>query len=130
MSVRVVLESFATWEGVLVVDDTGKKRAKVTKRIPYVHDFKNQAGTDSIRGQEIVLLVFITPCVTIPVAFAFYQPDPAYSEWAKQDKRFKRPGVAKSKRPRAPVPNTRYPNNQQRALERLAQFALEHPQCG
>lgn len=128
MSVRVVLESFATWEGVVVVDDTGKKRAKVTKRIPYVHYFKNKAGTGSIRGQEIVFLVLVTPCVTIPVAFAFYQPDPAYSEWAKQDKRLKRQGVPKSKRPRSPGPNARYPNKQQLALELLAQFALEHPQ--
>ncbi len=128
MSVRVVLESFATWEGVLVVDDTGKKRAKVTKRIPYVHYFKNKARTGSIRGQEIVFLVLVTPCVTIPVAFAFYQPDPAYSAWAKQDKRLKRQGVAKSKRPRPPAPNARYLNKQQLALELLAQFALEHPQ--
>jgi hypothetical protein len=128
MSVRVVLESFATWEGVLVVDDTGKKRAKVTKRIPYVHYFKNKAGTGSIRGQEVVFLVLVTPCVTIPVAFAFYQPDPAYSEWAKQDKRLKRQGVAKSKRPRPPAPDARYLNKQQLALELLAQFTREHPQ--
>ena len=58
-SVRLLLESFGTWEGVLVLDDTGKRRSKVTKRIPYVHYFKDKQGTGTMRGQEVVFLVLV-----------------------------------------------------------------------
>lgn len=64
-SVRLVLESFGTWEGVLVLDDTGKRRAKVTRRIPYVHYFKDKQGTGTMRGQEVVFLVLVTTVVTL-----------------------------------------------------------------
>ena len=126
-SVRLLLESFGTWEGVLVLDDTGKRRSKVTKRIPYVHYFKDKQGTGTMRGQEVVFLVLVTAVVTIPVAFAFYQPDPAYSAWVKADKGLKRQGVPKSKRPAPPPDNPAYPNKQQLALGLLKQFAHDHP---
>ena len=102
ISVDLVLESFFVWGGVLVLDDTGKKRSKVTKRIPYVHWFKDKEGTGSIRGQEVVFLVLVTPQVTIPVGFEFYQPDPAYTEWARREKRLKKQGVPKEERPPGP----------------------------
>ena len=126
-SVHVVLESFGVWEGVLVLDDTGKKRSKVTKRIPYVHWFKDKDGTGSIRGQEIVFLVLVTPQVTIPIAFVFYQPDPAYSQWAREEQRLKKRGVPKGARPPKPPENPDYPTKQQLALRLLEQFAREHP---
>jgi hypothetical protein len=69
---------------VLVVDDTGKKRAKVTKRIPDVHHFKDKDSTGTIRDQEVVFLVWVTPVVTLRVAFMFYQPDPAYVAWLRE----------------------------------------------
>lgn len=127
LSVGLLLESFGTWEGVLVLDDTGKRRAKVTKRIPYVHYFKDTQGTGTIRGQEVVLLVFVTAVVSIPVAFAFYQPDPAYSAWAKADKRLRRQGVSKSQRPRPPPDNPAYPSKHQLALRLVKQFIQDHP---
>jgi hypothetical protein len=128
ISVSLLLERFGTWEGVLVLDDTGKKRSKVTKRIPSVHYFKNPQGAGTIRGQEVVLLVLVTPVVTIPVGFVFYQPDPMYSAWARQDKRLKKQGLAKSKRPPKPAPNPNYPHKHQLALRLLEQFAREHPE--
>ncbi len=127
ISIHVVLESFGIWEGVLVLDDTGKKRSKVTKRIPYVHWFKDKDGTGSIRGQEIVFLVLVTPRVTIPVAFVFYQPDPAYSQWVREENRLKRQGVSKGARPPKPSKNPDYPTKQQLALRLLERFAEEHP---
>lgn len=127
ISVNLLLESFATWEGVLVLDDTGKRRSKVTKRIPYVHYFKNPQGSGTLRGQEVVLLVLITPLVTIPVGFVFYQPDPAYSAWARQDKQLKKQGVPAGQRPRKPAPNPDYPSKHQLALRLLEQFARDHP---
>ncbi len=63
-----------------------------------------------MRGQEVVFLVLVTTVVTLPVAFAFCQPDPAYSAWAKRDKYLKRQGVPKAKRPAPPPDNPAYPS--------------------
>ena len=126
-SVNLILENFDIKEGLLLIDDTGKKRSKVTKRIPYVHHFKNKEGTGTIIGQEIVLLVLVTTSVTIPVGYEFYQPDPAYTQWSRQDKRLKKRGVSASKRPKKPAINPNYPTKQEIALKLLKQFANDCP---
>lgn len=95
-SIRMVLERFSTYEGILVMDDSGKKRSKVTKRIPFVHDDKDKEGSGSLRGQETVFLGLVTPLVTIPTGYAFYQPDPAYPAWAKEEKRLNKLGTPKA----------------------------------
>lgn len=127
VSVNLVLENFGIQEGILLIDDTGKKRSKVTKQIPYVHYFKNKEGTGTIRGQEVVLLVLVTPLVTIPVAFEFYQPDPTYTQWARQNKRLKKQGVPSCQRPSKPAKNPDYPTKQQLALRLLKKFANDCP---
>ncbi len=50
VSVDLGWGSIGSREGVLALDDTGKKRSKVTRRIPYVHYFKNKEGSGTIRG--------------------------------------------------------------------------------
>jgi hypothetical protein len=126
-SVNLILTRFEIKEGILLIDDTGKKRSKVTKRIPYTHYFKDKQGTGTIKGQEIVLLVLVTASVTIPVCYEFYQPDPAYTKWAKEDKRLKKQGVPKCKRPPQPPENPKYPTKQEIALKLLKQFADDCP---
>ena len=126
-SVNLVLKSFTLKEGILLIDDTGKKRSKVTKRIPYVHHFKDKESTGTIRGQEIVLLVLVTASVTIPVGYEFYQPDPAYTQWAKEDKHLKKRKVPKCKRPPKPPKNPKYLTKQEIALKLLKQFANNCP---
>jgi hypothetical protein len=56
VSTEVVWKRFGTYEGVLVLDDSDKKRAKVTHRIPSVHSYKNKEGTGTVRGQEVLFL--------------------------------------------------------------------------
>jgi hypothetical protein len=50
ISVKLVLETFQIQEGLLLIDDTGKKRSKVTHQIPYVHYFKDKEGTGRRTG--------------------------------------------------------------------------------
>lgn len=71
------MESFGKYEGILVIDESGKKRSKVTKRIPFVHYDKDKEGNGTIRGQETVFLVLVTLLITLPVGYEFYPPDPA-----------------------------------------------------
>jgi len=122
-SVKLVLKKFAITEGLLLIDDTGKKRSKVTKRLPYIHYFKSKEGTGTIRGQEVVLLVLVTAKFTIPVGYEFYQPDPAYTKWAKQEKRLKKQKIPAKERPKKPEKNPAYPTKQKIALTLLRQFA-------
>lgn len=127
ISLRLVLESFETWEGILVIDDSGKKRSKTTKRIPYVHYYKDKEGTGTICGQETVFVVLVTPLVTLPVGYEFYQPDPAYTAWSKVERRLRKQGVPKAMRPKPPPPNPHYPTKQQIALALLEQFGRDCP---
>jgi len=122
-SVNLVLKNFAITEGLLLIDDTGKKRSKVTKRLPYIHHFKSKEGTGTIRGQEVIFLVLVTAKFTIPVGYEFYQPDPDYTQWAKQEKNLKKQKVPASVRPKKPAKNPAYPTKQEIALTLLKQFA-------
>ena len=90
MSVRVILRRYRITQGCLDVDDTDKKRSKVTQKIAYVHKLKDKASGGFIQGQCIVFLVLVTPKITFPVGFAFSMPDPALSAWYKEDKKLKK----------------------------------------
>ena len=126
-SVNLILEKFEIKRGILLIDDTGKKRSKVTKRIPYVHYFKDKEGTGTNRCQEIILLVLVTASITIPVCYEFYQPDPTYTKWAKEYKHLKKRGVPSFQRPPKPAKNPKYPTKQEIALKLLKQFANDCP---
>ena len=89
-SVSMVLTHYGITEGMLVVDETDKKRSKSTKRIAYVHKMKDKPSGGYIMGQSLVFLVLITPKITIPVGFDFYVPDPELSAWRKEDKRLRK----------------------------------------
>ncbi|SEH06117.1 transposase [Candidatus Venteria ishoeyi] len=80
-----------------------------------------------VRGQETIFLILVTPLVTIPVGYAFYQPDPAYTAWVKEDNRMKKLGTAKALRPEQPTPNPEYPSKQQVALTLLEEFCRDCP---
>ena len=74
-------------EGVLVTDDSDHKRSKKTKRIFKTHKLKDKSSGGYVNGQTILLLLLVTPKVTLPVGFEFYQPDPEQKAWRKEDKR-------------------------------------------
>src|SRR5438105_12677161 len=81
----------------------------------------------SVWGQSLVFLVLVTPTISIPVGFAFYQPAPELSAWYKKEKVLKKQGVAKKQRPSKPAPNPHYPTKQDLALRLLAQCKVQHP---
>jgi hypothetical protein len=71
--------------------------------------------------------VLVTPHITLPVGFAFYQPAPELSAWYKQDKILKKHGVPKKQRLPKPPANPHYPTKQDLALRLLHQFKVQHP---
>lgn len=126
-SVRVVLETYGITEGVLVLDDSDRARSKNTKDLHKVHKLKDKKTNGYIMGQNLVFLVLVTPKITIPVGFAFYEPDPARKAWKLEDKRLKKQGIAKKGRPQEPARNPQYPTKQALALQLLADFSLSFP---
>jgi len=118
-SVTLVLERYGITEGVLVLDESDRARSKRTQRIHGVHKQKHKASGGYVNGQTVVLLLLVTPTVTLPVGFAFYQPDPALIAWAKKDKRLKKAGVVKKERPVQLEQDSCYPTKTQLALQLL-----------
>jgi hypothetical protein len=63
--------------------------------------------------------------VSIPVGFSFYQPDPEFKAWQKQDKLLKKNGMIKKERPAKPEKNIAYLSKQDLALSLLRKFASD-----
>lgn len=126
-SITVILGRYGITSGVLVLDDSEKRRAKITKRIHRAHKLKDKKTGGYINGQSLLILVLVTPVLTIPVGFGFHQTDPALSAWYKSEKKLKKQGIAKKDRPPKPGPNEAYPTKQDIALHLLAEFKEHHP---
>lgn len=121
-SLKLILKKYKIKNGVLVIDDSDHQRSKKTKKIAHVHRIKDKKNEGYFNGQNLVFLCLVTDLVTIPCGFAFYEPDPDYKQWEKQDKKLKKEGVKKSKRPQKPVKNRKYPTKLEIAYSLLEQF--------
>jgi hypothetical protein len=115
-SVRVMLASYGITGGSLVIDDTDKQRSKTATTLAHLDKLRDQESGGYIWGQSLVLLLVVTPTITIPMGVAFYQPAPELSAWDKEDKRRKQQGIPKQQRPPKPPPHPAYPTKQELAL--------------
>lgn len=125
VSVMLILRRYGISEGILVGDDSDRQRAKVTKRIFATYKVFDKKSGGFFNGQTVILLLLVTPKVTLPVGFRFYQPDPAVQEWKRSDDKLKKQGVEKSERP--PEPNAVYPSKSELMLALLREFRYYHP---
>ena len=128
-SVRVILRHYGLTCGSLVIDDTDNPRSKSSKALAHLYKLRDKERGGSVWGQSLVFLVLVTPKISIPVGFTFYQPAPELSAWDKKEKALKKQGVAKQQRLPTPAPNPHYPTKQDLALRLLAQCKAQHPDC-
>ena len=126
--VKVTLEKYDLREGTLIIDDTDKKRSKSTTKIPHTHKVFDKKTSGFLMGQNVIFLILVTDKVTIPIDFAFYQPDPEFTAWNKEDRRLRKLKVPKSERPKKPAENPKFPKRITIALKMLNQFRLNFPQ--
>jgi hypothetical protein len=126
-SVRVILRHHGLTSGSLVIDDTDNPRSKSAKALAHLYKLRDKESGGYLWGQSLVFLVLVTPKISIPVGFVFYQPAPELSAWYKQDKVLKKQGVPQKQRPPKPAPNAQYPTKQQLALRLLETFNAQHP---
>jgi hypothetical protein len=127
MSVRVILRHYGLQEGTLVIDDTDHQRSKSAKTLAHLYKLRDKESGGYVWGQSLIFLVLVTPQITVPVGFAFYQPAPELSAWYKMEKALKKHGTPKKLRPAKPPVNSNYPTKQELALRLLQQFQGEHP---
>jgi DDE superfamily endonuclease len=125
-SVRVILRHHDITSGHLVIDDTDNPRSKSAKALAHLYKLRDKESGGYLWGQSLVFLVLVTPKISIPVGFVFYQPAPALSAWYKKEKALKKQGVPKKQRPPKPVPNPHYPPKEQLALRLLEAFKAHH----
>jgi hypothetical protein len=126
-SVRVILRHHGLTSGSLVIDDTDNPRSKSAKALAYLYKLRDKESGGYLWGQSLVFLILVTPKISMPVGFGFYQPAPELSAWYKQAKGLKKQGVLPKQRPPKPAPNAQYPTKQQLALRLLAAFKTQHP---
>jgi hypothetical protein len=125
-SVRMALRHYGLTSGSLVIDDTDNQRSKAAKTIAHLYKLRDKESGGSIWGQSLVFLLLVTPTISIPVGFAFYQPAPELSAWYKQERRLKEEGVPTTQRPPKPPANPQYPTKQDLALRLLQQCKDQH----
>jgi hypothetical protein len=126
-SVRVILCQYGMPSGSLVIDDTDNQRSKSAKTLAHLYKLRDKESGGYIWGQSLVFLLVVTPKISLPVGFVFYQPAPELSAWDKTEKALKKQGVPKKQRLPQPAPNPQYPTKQQLALRLLEAFKEQHP---
>ena len=126
-SVQMMLSNYGITEGVLAIDETDNSRCKKTPFIAYTHKYYDKKTGGYKNGQEIVFLVLISDSITIPVGFAFYEPDQAIANWKKENKRLINKGVAKKDRPKRPQPAEDYRSKTQLAAQLVKAFTENNP---
>src|SRR5262245_48612868 len=125
-SVRVILQHYGLTCGSLVIDDSDNKRSKSATTLAHLYKLRDKESGGYVWGQSLVFLLVVTPDITLPVGFTFYQPAPELSAWYKQEKALKKQKVPTKQRPPKPPPNPSYPTKQALALRLLAQFKAQH----
>ena len=126
-SVRVILRHHGLTSGSLVIDDTDNPRSKSAKALAHLYKLRDKESGGYVWGQSLVFLLLVTPKISIPVGFVFYQPDPELSAWYQMEKALKKQKVPKAQRRPKPAPNPDYPTKQQLALRLLEDFKANHP---
>lgn len=111
-SVRVILRHYGITSGSLVIDDTDTQRSKSAHTLAHLYKLRDKESGGYLWGQSLVFLVLVTPKISIPVGFTFYQPAPELSAWYRQEKALKKQGVSKQQRPpNPPLIRSIPPNN-------------------
>src|SRR2546428_6753453 len=98
-SVRVILRHHGITWGTLVIDDTDNSRSKAAKTLAYLYKLRDKESGGYLWGQSLVFLLLVTPKISMPVGFVFYQPDPELSAWYRRDKKLKKQKAPKAQRP-------------------------------
>src|SRR5215475_6268415 len=89
-SVQVILRHHGLSSGTLVIDDTDNPRSKSAKALAHLYKLRDKESGGYLWGQSLVFLLLVTPKISMPVGFVFYQPAPELSAWYRREKVLKK----------------------------------------
>ena len=73
---RLILRHHDITSGHLVIDDTDHPRSTSAQARAHLYNLREKESGGYRWGQSLVLLVWVTPTISIPVGLVFYQPTP------------------------------------------------------
>ena len=122
-SIEHLLNVYELTEGHIVFDDTDNERSKNAVKIHGLGKQKDKKSGGYFRGQNIMYMVLVTKKVTIPIGFKFYENDPAWLVWKKEDDRLAHKKVKKQHRPKEVLRDyAKYPSKLTLSLQLAAEF--------
>ena len=122
-SIKGVLANYGITSGDLVFDDTDNERSKNASLIHGLGKQKDKKSGGYFLGQNIMFCLLVTSKISIPVGFAFYENDPNWLAWHKEEERLKKKGVSKAHRPvEVERDYKKYPTKQQISLSLAKKF--------
>lgn len=122
-SIKGVLAHYEITSGHLVFDDTDNERSKNATLIHGLGKQKDKKSGGYFLGQNIMFCLLVTSKISIPVGFAFYENDPNWLSWHKEEERLKKKGVSKAHRPvEVERDYKKYPTKQQISLSLAKKF--------
>ena len=124
-SIHLILKRYELTDGVLLLDDSDKDRSKNVSKIHAAHKVKHKATNGYSITQNIMFLVLVTNKVTIPLGFAFYEPDPKWIEWSAKEKKLKKQKIPKIDRPIEPEKT--HKSKREIAVNLVEEFASNFP---
>src|SRR3989442_6272464 len=126
-SVRVILRHHGITSGSLVIDDTDNARSKAAKKLAYLSKLRDKASGGYLWGHSLVFLFLVTPKISLPVGFVFYQPDPELSAWYRRGKKLQKQKTPQTQRPPQTAPQPPHTTQQNPAPPLPADFQTTHP---
>ena len=124
-SIKLIIKRYNLQAGVLLLDDSDKSRSKHVKKLHAAHKVKDKATGGYSIAQNVMFLVLVTDRVTIPLGFAFYEPDADWVAWRKEDRKLKKAGIARKDRPKEPEKKTK--NKRELAIGLVKSFKKHFP---
>jgi hypothetical protein len=122
-SILQILTTYGIRSGHIIFDDTDRERSKNAVLLHGLGKQKDKKSGGYFLGQNILFMMLVTKKVTIPIGFAFYQNDPKWLMWKKEEDRLAKKGVKKEFRPIEVFRDyVLYPTKQQLCIELLKNF--------
>jgi Archaeal putative transposase ISC1217 len=127
-SIRHILSHYGIISGSIVFDDTDNERSKNAVDIHGLGKQKDKKSGGYFLGQNILFMLLVTDKVTIPIGFKFYENDPLWLKWKKEDDRLRAKKVKKADREDEPLRDyKKYPTKQMLCVQLTANFKANFP---
>jgi hypothetical protein len=127
-SIAHILETYGLTSGHLIVDDTDNERSKNAVHIHGLGKQKDKKSGGYFLGQNIMFMLLVTDKVSIVVGFKFYENDPSWQVWHKEDKRLRTAKVEKTYRPDEVLRDfDQYPTKHTLSIQLVGDFKKQFP---